>query len=96
MTAKAPQKTLLTLKIDKKLKAKAQKTAELIGLPLGTIINGFLRQFVMDKRITFSTPLTPTPYLRKILAEAEKERDEDASPTFDNAEDAIAYLRSIR
>jgi addiction module RelB/DinJ family antitoxin len=76
--AKARQKTLLTVKVDKKLKAQAQKTAEQVGLPLGTVMNGFLRQFVMDKRITFEVPLTPTPHLKKVLREAEREKLEDA------------------
>ncbi len=97
MATKTNDKTLLTIKVDKKLKAKAQKTVESIGLPLGTVMNGFLRQFVRDKSFTFSEGLTPTPYLKKLIAGAEKEIAEgQVSPTFDSVDDAIAYLRSNR
>jgi addiction module RelB/DinJ family antitoxin len=91
-------KTLITLKTDKKLKLEAQKTAEKLGLPLGTVINGFLRQFVRDQAVTFSAGLTPTPHLKKILDQTQKDiRDGKVTgPRFSNAEDAVAYLRSQR
>ena len=46
--------TILNIKTDKKLKAEAQKIAGEIGVPLSTVINAFLKQFVRDKEITFS------------------------------------------
>jgi antitoxin component of RelBE/YafQ-DinJ toxin-antitoxin module len=51
-------KTLLTVKVDKNLKADAQVTADRLGLPLGTIINAFLMQLVRDqlRRATTDTP----------------------------------------
>jgi hypothetical protein len=45
-------KTLLTVKVDKNLKADAQVTADRLGLPLGTIINAFLLQLVRDTSIS--------------------------------------------
>ena len=91
-------KTLLTVKVDKQLKAKAQKTAEGIGLPLGTVVNGFLRQFVVDKSMLFSFPEIPNARLRKIIAESERDlaAGKNMSPVFTNAEDAIAYLHKQR
>jgi len=95
MTAKAASKTLLTVKVDKKLKEKAQKTAERVGLPLGTVVNGFLRQFVRDKRVVFSE--TPTPYLEKLLAQAEKDiANGDISPVLRTPKEVVDYLRAQR
>ena len=67
-------KTIINIKTDKALKEAAQQTAKEIGIPLGTAINAFLKQFVRDKEITLSSHKAhPTPYLQKIIKEAEKE-----------------------
>jgi addiction module RelB/DinJ family antitoxin len=63
-------KTILNLKTDKEVKLKAKRVAEELGMPLGTIINAFLRQLGRDKEIAFSAPYRPTKYLEKIIAEA--------------------------
>jgi len=66
-------KTLLTIKTDKKLKLAAQKTAEELGIPLGTFINMTLKQFVLDKEINFRGGYTPNTRTAKILKQSEKE-----------------------
>ena len=66
-------KTLLTVKVDKKLKSAAQKTAEEMGIPLGTFINMTLRQFVRDKELNFTLGYTATPALARSIRQAEKE-----------------------
>ena len=89
-------KTILNIKTEKELKEAAQETAKDIGIPLGTAINAFLKQFVRDREITLSANShTPTPYLQKIIMEAEEEykRGEAVGP-FNTAEDMIASLRS--
>ncbi|MES2226084.1 MAG: type II toxin-antitoxin system RelB/DinJ family antitoxin [Patescibacteria group bacterium] len=100
MTTKAAinTKTLLTVKVDKQLKARAQKTAEGIGLPLGTVVNGFLRQFVQEQAMTFSIPEIPNASLQKTLKETERDiaARKNLSSKFSDVDDAIAYLRSHR
>ena len=66
-------KTILNIKTDKAVKLAAKRAAEEIGMPLGTIINAFLRQLGRDKEIAFSAPYKPTKYLEKILAEADRD-----------------------
>lgn len=66
-------KTLLNIKTDKDVKLGARRAAEELGMPLGTIINAFLRQLARDKEISFSVPYKPTKYLERIIAEAERE-----------------------
>jgi addiction module RelB/DinJ family antitoxin len=86
-------KTLLTVKTDKSLKEAAQKVAGEIGVPLGTLVNSFLKQFVRTKEVTFSAEI-PNARTRKAIADAEKDYKEgrNISPAFDNAQDAIAWL----
>ena len=56
-------KTLLTIKIDKKLKRQAEETAASFGLPLGTMVNSLIRRTVNEGRIELVTP-TPRALLR--------------------------------
>ena len=65
--------TLFSVKIDKDVKEKAQKTAEAMGLPLGTVINVLLRQFAQDKELRVALDYEPTPYLKEIIREVKKE-----------------------
>ncbi|MCF7865684.1 MAG: hypothetical protein K9M11_04220 [Candidatus Pacebacteria bacterium] len=66
-------KTVLNLKIEKSLKLEAQEIAENFGIPLGTILNALLRQFVRTKEISLDMSYRPTPFLQSILKEAEAE-----------------------
>ena len=66
-------KTLLTVKTDKALKKAAEETASRVGLPLGTVVNGFLRNFVAEQKIEFSAPLIPNARTRRIIDEARRE-----------------------
>jgi addiction module RelB/DinJ family antitoxin len=89
-------KTILNIKTDKRLKKAAQDTAEELGVPLGTAINAFLKQFVREKELVLSANrLTPTPYLQRILkdAEAEYAHGEVTGP-FSGAE-LIAHLKKL-
>lgn len=96
MSTSTNTKTILNFKIDKKLKQSAQRVAERIGVPLSTVINSFVKQFVADESVTFSTPsYRPTPYLIKIVEEAREEylKGETFGP-FYSAEEMIKSLDS--
>jgi addiction module RelB/DinJ family antitoxin len=89
--------TIINVKTDKKLKAEAKKVSEELGVPLSTVINAFLKQFVRDKEITLSANrYRPTPYLESILkqAQAEYEAGDFVGP-FKTGEDFIAHLKSL-
>ena len=50
------QTAVINIKADPKLKKEAQRVAMNLGLPLGTVINNYLTQFVQEKRVTFRMP----------------------------------------
>ena len=90
-------KTLLTVKTDKDLKKAAQETAEELGVPLGTLVGAFLRQLVRNKEVSFSAEYRPTPYLQKIIKEAEEERlAGKVHGPFDSVDDMFKHLMSRR
>lgn len=66
-------KTLMTIKMEKSLKLAAQETAAKIGIPLGTLVNAYLKQFVREKTVTFRSEYVPNRKTRMAIAEGMKE-----------------------
>ena len=61
--------TTITVKTEKKLHRDAKKTAQKLGIPLTTVINALLKDFVREQAITVSVHPTPRP---EKIAEWEK------------------------
>lgn len=85
---------IINIKTDPQLKKQAQAIASDLGFSLSSLINGYLRQLTRTKTITFSLiSEEPSEYLIQALKESEEDRKAGrTSPTFDNADDAIAWL----
>lgn len=86
---------MISIKLDAKIKKEAQQAAEELGLTLSAIVNATLHEFARTRELHVGGSSHPTPYLERILKDAEKEieKGEKMSPIFGKAEDAIAYLR---
>ena len=85
--------TVINIKTDSRLKAQAQKTASEMGLTLSAVVNGLLKKFVSEKKVTFEVPEIPSKYLLDSIRKSEEEiKNGRVSPTFDNVEDAIEWL----
>ena len=84
--------TTVTIKTEKQLHRDAKKTAQKLGMPLTTVINAMLRQFVRDETITVSAH--PIPRQEKMAAWQKTSARMDAghSKTFSNVEDLIEHL----
>lgn len=67
-------KTILNVKTDKEVKERAQILAKELGLPLSTVVNAFLKQFIREKEVVFSSGYTMTPYLERVIGKAEVDR----------------------
>ncbi len=53
--------SIVIVKTDSKLKAKAQKTASDLGLTLSAVVNGYLKDFVQKKSASFGDPYGTLP-----------------------------------
>jgi len=84
---------VINVKVDEMIKKSAQKLAKELGLNLSVIINGSLKSFVVNKRITFdiNSSEEPSDYLVQAIKEAED--DKECSPIFEDANRAISWLR---
>lgn len=82
-------------KTDKKLKEAAQKTARTMGIPFSAVLNRLMLNFVEKQEISFSAETyNPTPYLRRILEQGEKDLVAGKVAHFNNIEELFADLNA--
>lgn len=84
---------VINIRTDVKIKTKAQKVVERLGLSLSAVINAYLRQLIRTKSVSFSLDGEPTDYLLKSLRESKKDIKKGfVSPAFDDVKDADEWL----
>lgn len=87
--------TILNIKTDKALKMQAQELAQEMGIPLTTVINSYLKQFVREQKFTLS--IDP-PINTKLLAEWQavsksiKTDKKEISGSFSTTSDLFKHL----
>lgn len=87
---------LLSIKTDEATKRDLKEFAAELGTTSAGLANMLIKQALRDRRITLTTTLTPTPYLEEIMREAEADYEKGDYYHFDNADDALAFLRNNR
>jgi addiction module RelB/DinJ family antitoxin len=86
--------TVISVKIDKDIKASAQEVANSAGLTLSTLVNAYLRQVAATRRIELYAPEQMTPRLEKLIAEVEAElKSGKVSKEFDSVEEFLDDLK---
>ncbi|MBI4050115.1 MAG: hypothetical protein HY398_01555 [Candidatus Doudnabacteria bacterium] len=89
-------KTQIIIKTDREVKKTAQKLAKELGLPLSTLINAYLREFVRSQKITISMEPELKPEIGRLLKKASEDfkKGRNVSPVFDNTKEMLEYLHS--
>lgn len=87
--------TPVTVKIDSDVKEQAQKLAKQLGLSLSAIIENKLREVVRERRVVFEEEFEPTPYLEKIIHQAEADLKAGLATPPMNKQEARDHLRSL-
>lgn len=89
--------TTLLLKTDKVLKDEASRTAKELGVPLTTVINAYLRQFVRERQIIISLEPMPNKAKLALWESISKEMDKEMKTTkrYTNADELIADLKLV-
>jgi addiction module RelB/DinJ family antitoxin len=86
--------TVISVKVDKDVKASAQEVANSAGLTLSSLVNTYLRQVVATRRIELYAPEPMTPKLEKLIEEVESElKSGKTSKKFDSVEEFLADLK---
>ena len=88
--------TMLSIKIDKKLKEKAQEVAHTLGVSLNAVINQNIKEFIDARQVTFTDHPMPNKKTQKLLDRllADVENSKNIVGPFDNAKDMIKALNS--
>lgn len=90
-------KTVINIKADQEIKIKAKKIAQDLGLSLSAIINAYLRQFVKNKSVYFSTTPNMSKELEDILGGVERDikNNKNLSRSISSSKDFKKYLSSL-
>ena len=90
-------KTVVNIKTDVQVKRGAQKIAKELGLPLSTVVNAYLKEFIRERGVTFSLAPRLRPEIQKLVAQAEEDykAGRNISPAFETAEEMDRYLNSL-
>lgn len=90
-------KTIINIKADKEVKEDAKKIAKEMGFSLSAIINAYLKQFIRNKEIHFSTVPKMNPELENLLSKTEFDiqRERNLSSPLSNKKDIDKHLNSL-
>ena len=90
-------KTIINIKADRDVKENAQKIAKELGLPLSTIINAYLKDFIRNRSVNLSTAPRMSRQLEKMIGNAEKDfaAKKNISPMLSSAEEVRRYLDKL-
>jgi len=86
--------TTMNIRLDEATRQGLKDFAARLGIPASSLVNASIRQMLRAQAVTFTTTLEPTPYLQKIIKEAEADYagGRNIHGPFDSAEAMIAEL----
>ena len=88
--------TTMLIKTDKALKQRAQKLAKEMGLPLGTLVNNYLRNFIVDRQAIFNAPIPNKKTAAAIdAARRDLKAGKNISGPFATVEELISHLKKL-
>ncbi len=85
---------VINLRVEPRLKTKAQAVAKKLGFNLSSVLKGYLVELVKTKRVDFAATEDPSPWLIRQLKQAEKELRERKTVHFGDVENAIRWLHA--
>ena len=89
-------KVLLNLKTDREIKERAKKIAAELGIPLSTVINAYLKEFIRERAVHIVLEPQPRPEVIKLLEKASNDyrKRKNVSKRFSTPSEALRYLHS--
>ncbi|MAF20636.1 MAG: type II toxin-antitoxin system antitoxin, RelB/DinJ family [Parcubacteria group bacterium] len=90
-------KTVINVKADQEVKIKAKKIAQDLGLSLSAVINAYLKQFIRNKSVYFSSTPNMSKELEDILGKIEGDikRGKNLSRSISDSKNLKKYLSSL-
>ena len=87
---------MLSIKLDKSLKQKAQDLAHTLGVSLNAVVNGYIKEFISERKVTFADHPMPNARTMKILKKLSDDarKGKNMAGPFNSMEDMIKSLNS--
>lgn len=86
--------TVISVKVDQEIKEEAQKLAKSLGLTLSSLVNSYLRQVVVTRRVELFAPEDMTEKTELLIARIEAQLAKGgAIGPFDTTSSAIEGLK---
>jgi antitoxin component of RelBE/YafQ-DinJ toxin-antitoxin module len=86
---------VLSIKTDPDTKAELQSFAKELGVSSTALVNMVIKQTLRDRSVKLEAPLTPTPYLQKLMKEAEEDYTKGDFVTLNSQEDIDNFFDSL-
>jgi antitoxin component of RelBE/YafQ-DinJ toxin-antitoxin module len=87
---------LLSIKTDPETKAQLKAFASELGVSSTAFVNMVVKQALRDRRVVLSTELEPTPYLERIMHDADSDHTADRNITHTHGSaEALAHLDGL-
>ena len=89
-------KTVLNVKTDVEVKQQAQSLAKYLGVPLSTVVNAYLKEFIHSGEFTLRREPELKPEVAKRIDKAveSSKKEGSLSPAFSSVEDFAEYLNN--
>jgi antitoxin component of RelBE/YafQ-DinJ toxin-antitoxin module len=86
----------MNIRVDEATRQGLKDFAARLGIPASSLVNASIRQMLRAQAVTFTTALEPTPYLQKIIKEAEADYKAGKNITrVTNRAELEAYLDTL-
>lgn len=86
----------MNIRMDEDTRRKLKEFAGQVGIPATSLVNASIKQMLRNQHVTLSTSLEPTPYLEKIIKEAEADHAAGKNITTTRTdEETLDFLRSL-
>jgi len=88
-------KTVLNVKTDPEVKKRAQMLAKHLGIPLSTVVNVYLKEFISSGEFRALREPTLTPRVARELDVMHEDirKGKNLSPMFTDTKSALAWLK---
>lgn len=87
---------IINIKTDPRLKKEIKGVAKELGLPVGTIINAYLRELVRERRVVFSAPPALNQRTKRLLETIDRDiRNKKNTDGPFSPKEAMEYLGRI-
>ena len=86
---------VLSIKTDPDTKAELQSFAKELGVSSTALVNMVIKQTLRDRSVKLEAPLTPTPYLQKLMKEPEEDYTKGDFVTLNSQEDIDNFFDSL-